>query len=132
MLRSRLHSALAVFQASSEPCCARIRCLQTALRQKLLNCNTYLVSGTALFRHCGTCPPVHACLPADSRGIVAKQRSGELRSFGLLAGGLGSLPLLNWLLGLSNMVGAALLAADMEKKQGAMFVQLAPAGVQGH
>jgi hypothetical protein len=62
---------------------------------------------------------------------VAKQRSGELRSFGLVAGGLGSLPLLNWVLGLSNMVGAALLAADMEKKQGAMFVQLPPAGVSG-
>eukprot|EP00882_Tetradesmus_deserticola_P001077 GHRQ01001165.1.p1 GENE.GHRQ01001165.1~~GHRQ01001165.1.p1 ORF type:complete len:300 (+),score=139.20 GHRQ01001165.1:206-1105(+) len=60
---------------------------------------------------------------ADSRAIVAKQHSGELRSFGLVAGGLGSLPLLNWVLGLSNMVGAALLVADMEKKQGALFVR---------
>jgi hypothetical protein len=84
-----------------------------------------------VFKHPHRGLPSCSCLPADSRAIVAKQRSGELRSFGLVAGGLGSLPLLNWLLGLSNMVGAALLAADMEKKQGAMIVQLPPAGVSG-
>lgn len=69
---------------------------------------------------------------ADSRSLVAKQRSGELRSFGLVAGTLGGLPLLNWFLGLSNMVGAALLAADMEKKRGPVFVGHASAPWGAH
>lgn len=75
---------------------------------------------------------MHCCSIADSRSLVAKQRSGELRSFGLVAGTLGGLPLLNWFLGLSNMVGAALLAADIEKKATPVFVghASAPWGAQ--
>lgn len=60
--------------------------------------------------------------PADARALVARQHAVDYRSFGLVAAGLGYIPVLNWLLGLSNMVGAALLAADMEKKQVPLFV----------
>eukprot|EP00878_Enallax_costatus_P003788 GHUV01004004.1.p1 GENE.GHUV01004004.1~~GHUV01004004.1.p1 ORF type:complete len:297 (+),score=91.11 GHUV01004004.1:206-1096(+) len=59
---------------------------------------------------------------ADSHALVTKRHAIDYRSFGAVAAGLNYVPVLNWLLGLSNTVGAALLAADMEKKQVPIFV----------
>lgn len=59
---------------------------------------------------------------ADARALVTQRHAIDYRSFGAVAAGLNYVPVLNWLLGLSNTVGAALLAADMEKKQVPLFV----------
>lgn len=51
------------------------------------------------------------------QNIIAQHLQWELRGFGLVAATLAYVPVLNWFMGLSNMVGAALLAADLERKQ---------------
>lgn len=51
------------------------------------------------------------------QNLVAEHLQWELRGFGVVAASLAYIPLLNWFLGLSNMVGAALLAADLERRQ---------------
>lgn len=64
---------------------------------------------------------------AEAQALLADARGWELRGFGLVALGLSYIPLASWALGLSNTVGAALLAADLE----ARGVPLLPKGRAG-
>lgn len=57
----------------------------------------------------------------DEQAVVAESRAGEYRSFGTMAALLSQVPLFSYLLGLSNSVGAALWAADVEKKGGSIL-----------
>ncbi|KAI8476282.1 MAG: hypothetical protein J3K34DRAFT_401795 [Monoraphidium minutum] len=58
---------------------------------------------------------------AGAHAVIAEARSAEYRSFGVAAAALGQLPLLSYALGLGNAVGAALWAADVEKKGGVLY-----------
>jgi hypothetical protein len=51
----------------------------------------------------------------DAQGIVAAQRGAEYRAFGFVAAMMGYVPVLNFFTALSNSVGAALWAAQLEK-----------------
>jgi len=53
---------------------------------------------------------------------MADALSMEYRSFGFVSTSLGYIPAANWLLGLSNAVGAAMWAAQLEKKGAAAKV----------
>lgn len=54
--------------------------------------------------------------------LMADALSMEYRSFGFVSTSLGYIPAANWLLGLSNAVGAAMWAAQLEKKGAAAKV----------
>eukprot|EP00877_Chromochloris_zofingiensis_P004445 jgi/Chrzof1/14000/Cz08g20210.t1 len=63
--------------------------------------------------------------------LIAQQHLADYRSFGFVASMLNYVPVLNWLLGLTNSVGGALWAADWEKKGGHLIVKPA-AGYQSY
>lgn len=58
---------------------------------------------------------------AEEQAAVCQRHRGAYRAFGAVAAGLNYIPVLSWFLSLSNAVGAALWAADVEKKGGALF-----------
>lgn len=64
---------------------------------------------------------------AEGQQVVAEQLRWELRGFGMVAATLAYIPVLNWFLGLSNTVGAALFAADLERKQAPLLAKGAKA-----
>jgi len=55
----------------------------------------------------------------DQEALLALQDQYELDycSFGLVASALNYVPILNWTLGLTNSVGAALFAVELEKRR---------------
>lgn len=57
----------------------------------------------------------------EGQELVASQKAWDLRGFGLVAASLGYVPVANWFLGLSNMVGAALYAATLEQRAAPLF-----------
>ena len=74
----------------------------------------------------GACKP---CTPTHKRGTAKPHRvrphnahtRHAIPSFGAVASMLNQVPVLNWGLGLTNSVGAALWAASLEKKGGRIF-----------
>ena len=57
----------------------------------------------------------------EAQELVASAHSMDYRSFGAVASMLNYLPVLNWFLGLTNSVGAALWAAEIERKRRPLF-----------
>jgi GTP cyclohydrolase II len=57
----------------------------------------------------------------EAQELVASAHSMDYRSFGAVASMLNYLPVLNWFLGLTNAVGAALWAAEIERKKRPLF-----------
>ena len=55
---------------------------------------------------------------ADALALLTVARAGDTRGFGLAAAVLAYVPVFNWALSLTNVVGAALLAADLEVRDG--------------
>ncbi len=52
----------------------------------------------------------------EERAAIAYEHRWEFRSFGITAYVLGFIPILSWILNFSTSVGAALWAADMERR----------------
>ena len=57
----------------------------------------------------------------EAQKVVASYYVTDYRAFGVVASLLGYIPVLNWFLCLSNSVGAALWAAQLEKRKGRLF-----------
>ncbi len=51
----------------------------------------------------------------EEQAAIAYENRWSFRSFGMVAFGLGFVPILSWILNFTTIIGAALWAADIER-----------------